>query len=316
MCTSIKIDSPQGIVMGRTMDLEAQVDFDVLAFAGGYPTSENLMGGHFEGPYPMLGVCFREWDPLKDGMNDQGLIGVTNDFSGYHLFPDQVQAGKINVSSFHFLNYVLSHYASVAEVLADLDQFHLARHSHQCHKVISPLFHWMLADKTGRCVVIEPSKGKLIAYDNPYGVMTNAPKFPSHLRHLKRQMDLDQLRAFNGARDLPGAYDPKSRFVKAYYQSRLTPEIKTHQEAMAYLFQSLQAISLPRGFIANDRYQDYTFTQYIVAYDSYDQQLLLRTDTNPSLYHLTFDQLDLSQGRVLLSVPTFEAGCSLVSSQK
>lgn len=129
-------------------------------------------------------------------------------------------------------------------------------------------------------------------------------------------MDLDQLRAFNGARDLPGAYDPKSRFVKAYYQSRLTPEIKTHQEAMAYLFQSLQAISLPRGFIANDRYQDYTFTQYIVAYDSYDQQLLLRTDTNPSLYHLTFDQLDLSQGRVLLSVPTFEAGCSLVSSQK
>lgn len=124
-------------------------------------------------------------------MNDQGLIGVTNDFAGYHLFPDQVQAGKINVSSFYFLNYVLSHYASVAEVLVDLDQFPLARHSHQGHKVISPLFHWMLADKTGRCVVIEPSKGKLIAYDNSYGVMTNAPKFPSHLRHLKRQVDLD-----------------------------------------------------------------------------------------------------------------------------
>lgn len=60
MCTSIKIDSPQGIVMGRTMDLEAQVDFDVLAFASRYPASENLMGGHFEGPYPMLGVCFKE----------------------------------------------------------------------------------------------------------------------------------------------------------------------------------------------------------------------------------------------------------------
>jgi len=37
--------------------------------------------------------------------------------------------------------------------------------------------HFVVYDKTGASIVIEPLDGKLKVYDNPLGVITNSPTF-------------------------------------------------------------------------------------------------------------------------------------------
>ena len=46
--------------------------------------------------------------------------------------------------------------------------------------------------------------------------MTNSPRFESHVRRLNQILDLDNLEGFNSAKDLPGGYDPISRFKKHF----------------------------------------------------------------------------------------------------
>ena len=44
--------------------------------------------------------------------------------------------------------------------------------------------HWIIADKDS-CIVVESMKDGLHVYDNPVGVLTNKPPFPSQMFALK-----------------------------------------------------------------------------------------------------------------------------------
>ncbi|MBG9986167.1 linear amide C-N hydrolase [Facklamia sp. DSM 111018] len=292
MCTGIKMDYPESCVLGRTMDIEAPVDYNVIYQPRNYPCADNLLGGKHLSRYQIMGVGFRNQDPLKDGINEHGLIGVTNDFGGFNLFASQADPDKTNLSSYHFMNYVLANFRSVEELLEALPQLHLSSHDSQGNKVIAPDFHFMFADSSQRCVVIEPYQQTLKVYANPYNVMTNSPKFPSHEKYLLDLFDLQNLDDFNGAKALPGGYDPKSRFVKAFYQSQNSLVPEDSQTALGYLFRVLSAVALPQGFIKNQKFHSITFTQYISAYDGQDKSLYIQAVDNPIVYRLAFEDID------------------------
>jgi len=82
MCTGIKIDFNDGCVIGRTMDYETPLNYNVLFLPREYNYCKDLTGRQLYSKYKMLGVCFYDRDPLKDGVNEHGLIGITNDFAG------------------------------------------------------------------------------------------------------------------------------------------------------------------------------------------------------------------------------------------
>ncbi len=304
MCTAMQLKYDQGSVLGRTMDIEAPVDYNIIYFPRDYPSAENLLGGHFPSQYKMMGIGFRDWDPLKDGVNEHGLMGVTNDYGGFNLHPDQVDPNKINVSSFYFMNYCLANFKTVDELIEHLPDIHLSTHNSQGEKVISPKFHFMFADASQRCVVIEPRDQQLLVYDNPYQVMTNTPKFPSHLKVIEDYFgELDDLNDFNAAKHLPGGYDPKSRFVKAYYFSQTSLKPEDNHQALGYLFRNLSAIALPQGFIKNQSYHSITFTQYIAGYDSSQQTLNIQAADNPTIYSLHFDDIAQPDQRQAFFIP-------------
>ena len=83
MCTGIKIDYYDGCVLGRNMDYEVPVDYNVLYLPRNYNFCNDLMGKPLYSKYKILGVCFHNRDPLKDGINEHGLMGITNSFSGF-----------------------------------------------------------------------------------------------------------------------------------------------------------------------------------------------------------------------------------------
>ena len=292
MCTGIKINYEDGCVMGRTMDYEVPLNYNVLYLPKNYNFCNDLMGNPLHSKYKTIGMCFENRDPLKDGVNEHGLMGITNDFSGFNLYSKEVKSEKTNISSLFYLTYALGNYKSVEELIEDLPNIHISTKDYKGDNVLSPDFHFMFADSTKRCIVIEPKRTKLICYENPYDVMTNSPGFESHVRRLNQLLDLDNLNDFNSAKDLPGGYDPISRFIKAFYLTKTNVKSNNSKEALSNSFNILAAMTMPNGFVRNKKYNQTTFTRYICSYDSKDKLLTVKSSTNPNVYQLGFEDIE------------------------
>ena len=292
MCTGIKINYEDGCVMGRTMDYEVPLSYNVLYLPKNYNFCNDLMGNPLYSKYKTIGMCFENRDPLKDGVNEHGLMGITNDFSGFNLYNKEVKSEKTNISSLFYLTYALANYKSVEELIEDLPNIHISTKDYKGDNVLSPDFHFMFADSTKRCIVIEPKRTKLICYENPYDVMTNSPGFESHVRRLNQLLDLDNLNDFKSAKDLPGGYDPISRFIKAFYLTKTNVKSNNSKEALSNSFNILAAMTMPNGFVRNKKYNQTTFTRYICSYDSKDKLLTVKSSTNPNVYQLRFKDIE------------------------
>jgi penicillin V acylase-like amidase (Ntn superfamily) len=292
MCTGIKIDYKDGCVMGRTMDYEVPVDYNVLYLPRDYNYCHDLMGNPLYSKYKSLGVCFRNKDPLKDGVNEHGLAGITNTFTGFNLYNKEVNPKKFNISSLNYFNYALSNYKSVAELILDLPNIHISSKDHNGENVISPDFHFMFTDSTKRCVVVEPKKRELVYYENAYNVMTNSPGFDSHIRKLNKSLELDSLGDFNASKDLPGGYDPFSRFIKAFYLVEMNNKANNSNQAFSYFYNIMGAMVMPEGFVKNKTYKETTYTRYICSYDTKDKLLTVKSHLNPAVYQLGFEDIE------------------------
>ncbi len=292
MCTGIKINYEDGCVMGRTMDYEVPLKYNAIYLPNNYNYCNDLMGNALYTKYKTLGMCFENRDPLKDGVNEHGLIGITNEFSGFNLYDNKTRPEKINISSLQYLTYALSNYKSVEELIENLPDIHISTKDHKGEDTISPDFHYMFADSTKRCIVIEPKGKELICYENPYDVMTNSPGFESQVKRLKKYIDLDNLDYFNSAKNLPGGYDPVSRFIKAFYLTKMNVKSNSSMEALSHSYNIMAAMALTNGFIVNQKYNQATYTRYICSYDSKDRILTVKSNTNPMVYQLGFDDIE------------------------
>lgn len=292
MCTGIKIDYDDGCVMGRTMDFEVPVNYNALYLPRNYNFSNDLMDNPLDSKYEILGICFENRTPIKDGVNEHGLIGITNAFAGFNLYDNEVKPEKINISSLNYLTYALANYKSVDQLIEDLPNIHMSTKDHSGAYVISPDFHYMFTDSTKRCVVIEPKRKELVYYENPYNVMTNSPGFESHVRKLNKLIDLDNLDDFNSSKDLPGGYDPFSRFIKAFYLNKMHVKPNNYKEAFSYFYNIMGAMVMPKGFVRNEKHNETTYTRYICSYDTKNKLLTVKSHTNPTVYQLGFEDIE------------------------
>lgn len=292
MCTAIKIDYEDACVMGRTMDFEVPVDYNVLYLPRKYNFFNDLMGKPLYSKYKTLGVCFENRTPLKDGINEHGLIGLTNAFAGFNLYDSKVKPEKTNISSLNYLTYSLGKYKSVEDLIEDLPNIHMSTRDYEGEEVISPDFHFMFTDSSKRCIVVEPKKRKLVYYENPYNVMTNSPGFESHVKRLNKLIDLDKLEDFNSSKDLPGGYDPFSRFIKAFYLTEMNERSNNSREAFSNFYNIMSAMTMPRGFVRNKKHDETTYTRYICGYDTGSKLLTVKSHTNPRVYQLGFEDIE------------------------
>lgn len=292
MCTGIKVDYDDGCVMGRTMDYEVPLKYNALYYPRDFHFGDDLMGEGLYSKYKVLGMCFENRNPLKDGVNEHGLVGITNEFAGFNLYDNKVKEGKKNISSLNYLSYALTNYRTVEELIEDLPNIHMATKDHKGENAISPDFHHMFVDSSKRAIVVEPKRRELYYYENPYDVMTNSPGFESYIKKLNRYMDLDNLEEFNSSKNLPGGYDTVSRFIKAFYLTRMNVKANTSKEAFSNFYNIMGAMAMPNGFVINKRFNMATYTRYTCGYDTRDKILTVRSDTNPTVYELRFEDIE------------------------
>ncbi len=123
-------------------------------------------------------------------------------------------------------------------------------------------FHWIVYDKSGKSLVIEPIGGKLVVTDNPLGVLTNSPSFDWHVTNLRNyialnprhvppvKLDGKTFQSFGmgaGMLGLPGDFTPPSRFVRAAVFSATAFPVADAKAGVFNGFHLLNNFDIPYG---------------------------------------------------------------------
>lgn len=156
-------------------------------------------------------------DGAFDGVNEKGL-GANLLYLAEADFGAAPASAKPRISMGAWVTYILSNYATVAEVVEVMksDPIYIVPSTFGPGGAGHPTVHLSISDASGDSAVIEYIKGKpIIHHDRAYQVMTNSPTFEKQLALNTYWSRMD------GSRVLPGSHQSEDRFVRASYY--LTP---------------------------------------------------------------------------------------------
>lgn len=268
-CTSFQLVAEDGSrVYGRTMEFEFPMYSNLVVmprktqFVGTGP--KNTKGATWVGKYGVVGLNGFNQPIVVDGMNEKGMTGGMLYFPGYASYTSPANADpKKTLAPWEFLVWALSNFENVSEVKAALNTISVVAVEQGDLKVVPPL-HYVLHDAKGSVLVIEPLNGKLVATDNPFGVMTNSPPFDWHVTNLSNYVNLSPVQPAgkkvmgqmvnptgNGAGflGLPGDNTPPSRFVRAVaFASTIVPA-KNADENVRLAEHVFHNFDVPRGSV-------------------------------------------------------------------
>lgn len=232
MCTAI---SKSGY-FGRTLDLEGSRGEEAVIMPRRFPVRflrEVNMALH-----PAIIGCalVNEGLPLWfDAVNEYGLAAAGLNFPEYATYLEP-KSDKINLASFELIPFVLSKCRNLCEAAELLKHCNVTPDSVSPNLPTTPL-HWMIADREG-CIAVEPTRGGLIVYNNPFGVLTNSPPFPVHRDNVMLNPRLTP----SSAEGLPGDWSSESRFLRAAFAKKYTAV-----SGVSDFFHILDSVSVPLG---------------------------------------------------------------------
>lgn len=268
-CTSFQLVAADGTrVYGRTMEFAFELYSNLLVmpkktqFVGTGPN--NSKGVTWTAKYGAVGLNGFNQNIILDGMNEKGMAGGVLYFPGHASYTSVATADpKKTLAPWEFLTWALTNFENVADLKAGLKDIEVVAVVQSDLKAVPPL-HYVLHDAKGGVLVIEPINGKLVATDNPYGVMTNSPPFDWHVMNLGNYVKLSPVqpsatKPFGqtvepigtgaGFLGMPGDSTPPSRFIRALaYTSTMVPA-KNADENVRLAEHVLHNFDIPRGSI-------------------------------------------------------------------
>lgn len=316
MCTSIIQQADDGSkVIGRTMDWHKLDDSPVFV-PQNYQWKSAYDGRLIKNMYAIVGAghkLFEEID-LSDGINQWGLVVQKLTFKNGTHYPKQPQGDKINLAPFEFPLYLLGNFRSVAEIEQKIDDFYLLD-DHFATKNYEHLdLYYVLLDRTGRTVLLQPSGHPMKVFNNPLGVATNTFNFEQQLERLTSYLDLlydfenNNLKKFtshvssgkfNGKKTPPGNYTPSGRLFRAAYYKERIDLASTEQEALNNCWHLLDSVSVPKSTKYQPTYSVYrsaaclnSLTYYFNEYHqcrTIEIDLLKEMENNQSIKFYSID---------------------------
>ena len=268
MCTSLTLETKNGQhLFARTMDFTLDMNQEVIIIPRHYQLN-NTTGEIINTKHATVGMGINHQGRIimADGVNEAGMTCATLYFPGFATYSQSIDDNKTNLAPFDFVAWSLTQFNSVKELkksvysitFLDIPLPDLG---------LTPPLHWILADKWGDCIVLEPTNEGLKMYDNPLGVMTNSPEFNWHLQNLRQYIGLKSqpfaptewsnlpLSAFgqgSGSMGLPGDFTPPSRFVRAAYGKQNIQGIDSEEEGVSALFHILSNCEVPKGGVITE----------------------------------------------------------------
>ena len=305
-CTNVGLKAKDGTaVRARTMEFAELLHSNIVVIPSGTSMHGTLPDGGkgiaYTTKYNMLGANAVDLDIIVDGMNEHGLsIGLLY-FPGFAEYAKATPENAARAMAPHeFGNWVLANFANVDEVKAAVGDVVIVPTPAPVLNATQPL-HFIVSDGSGKSIVIEPVDGKLKVYDNPLGVMTNAPGFDWHLTNLRNYVnlsmtavppvDLDgiefrQLGQGAGMHGLPGDFTPPSRFVRAVAFGQAEYPVATAEEAVLVGFHLMNQFDIPHGTVreGSGKKQLAELTQWTTVSDMNNLRFYFKTYGNQNIH--------------------------------
>lgn len=266
-CTGIRMTAKDGTSSnGRTVEFGTFIDMYSCviprnyAFTGATPAGAGL---HYTSKYAVAGIyCFKD-KKVMDGINEKGLACGAFYFPGFAGYTPINKANQSKaLSPVEFPNWILTQFSSLEEVKAALDTVIIAPTVIEDWGPVPAPFHYVVYDKKGNSLVIEPIDGTLVTYDNKIGSFTNSPTFDWHMTNLRNFINLTTfnvdpitlrgvlLAPFgegSGMVGLPGDFTPPSRFIRASIFSSTAIPVQNAEGLVGQTFHILNQFDIPVG---------------------------------------------------------------------
>ena len=254
--------------------------------------------------HPALGACALA---LKDSTLNTHSVDDTK-LTDHHALiitenvPEALPEDETEVSQvaqFEFIPWILTQCATVAEAREKLAAMRLTGTAFS-EQLPTAQLHWIIADKDS-CIVVESMKDGLHVYDNPVGVLTNNPPFPSQMFALNNYAGVSrkqpestfagvlQLDAYSrgmGGMGIPGDLSSQSRFVKVAFTKLNSISGEEEDESVSQFFHILGSVDQQRGCceVTEGKYEITIYTSCcntakgIYYYTTYDNHQITAVD--------------------------------------
>jgi choloylglycine hydrolase len=282
------------VVHGRTVEFGVFIESSVVLVPRGYAfTGQTPLGDgmSWDAKYAAVGAIAFDNLAILDGLNEEGLAVGAFYFPTFAEYTETTPENQaVSMSMMDFPNWLLTSFATVEEVRAAIESGEVA---------VAPTvlpgwppepqpFHYVVYDRTGASIVIEPVGGELKIHDNPLGVITNSPTFDWHMTNLRNYIALDprnippvevagetfrQFGQGSGMLGLPGDFTPPSRFVRAaVFSATAIPEANA-ERGIFQVFHILNNFDIPVG-VAREEHEGVVHTDYTMLTMARDPQSL------------------------------------------
>lgn len=274
-------------------------------------TPQGKNGMTFKSKYGYVGLAVQEKEFAAEGLNEAGLsagLFYFPYFGSYQLYDEKYNATTI--ADLQLVSWILSQSATVDEVRTNINKVRVV--SLMGGDGTSDAIHWRVGDSSGKQIVIEIEKGVAHVYDNPIGVITNAPGFQWHLTNLSNYINLTpvnppakEMYEFkvnpighgNGFLGLPGDFTPPSRFVRAAFFKSTAPILATPRETMLQCFHILNNFDIPIGmnFPKNEIPDLPSATQWTSVIDLTNKEVYYKTFYNNAIRKIDLKEIDFAK---------------------
>ena len=267
-CSSFSWETLDGChLLGRTYDQFGDLAANrVIGVPAGHPCPLGLK--EEEGPsgrygYTGMAVLGFGTPVLVDGVNTAGLMGALlhyPEWAAYRQEPDRrpVHPGRL-------LAWLLSQCTSVEAALAALEKVTLVDEPIQGKPLPA---HYILSDRTGEAVVLEPEAEGIQVYRHTIGVLTNSPGYLWHRTHLRCYTGVTNLpkapqtiagwevrelgERLGGGFGLPGDYSSPSRFVRTAFMKAFAVPGRQEVDGVSRMFRAFAPVDIPEGLAKAD----------------------------------------------------------------
>lgn len=278
MCTSLLyFDANERAYLGRTLELSLDLPYQVAFFPKELPVSSEVKG-HPKLSWTMrhtviavtmpispstLGKAFGSADlKIVEGLNDAGLTFSVQSYSQTSGPQEPFDSTHPALSAADLGTFILGQFSSVAEVKAALTDMPIVLESIAILGGLKMPFHYSVHDATGASLVIEFHHGVRTIYENPVGVLTNAPQFSWHLTNLNnytfltnidrskaRFLDYEVEQPGSGIAKagLPGTDTSVDRFIRAVFYAQFAEKQSDPDRAVQMVAHIMNNFDRPRG---------------------------------------------------------------------
>lgn len=292
MCTRVTYLGPEAtVITARSLDWPAPMGTNVWVYPRGLHRNGAAGPDSVEWTSTYGSVTSSGYEAATvDGVNEKGLVAniLYLAESEYGTPPRGSDQKRISISAWG--QYVLDHYATVAEAVAAMEKAPVRPAVVTTPDGYPGTVHLAISDPSGDSAIVEYVDGEQqIHHGRQYQVMTNSPVYD-------QQLALDTYwNEVGGAVMLPGTTRAADRFVRASYYVKNLPQTADMPVALAGSFGVIRNASAPMG-IASAAEPNISSTIWRTVTDQKNRVYYFESAQSPYLIWIDLAEIDFAEG--------------------